>query len=859
VKPTRLSRLVLLLVFLLSTIPSLSAQTADQAWLKYQMKGRVHSFFPIAVHALGHDALEQAAMAELNRNLGLLAGKDASTMTVRVKESFSGQTILGTVEEIQKSFPNVPLPKNLGPEDYWIWGNNEHREQQLVVIAGGTSKGVLYGAFELLRRPAVAPNQALPKEGLRGSPAMPIRWTDEWDNIDGSIERGYGGRSIFFDAGRVRADLAPVTEYARLLASIGINGCNLNNVNNASVFFTPEMLKEVARIADAMRPYGVRVSLSADIASPQKLGGLSSFDPLDSAVMQWWNDKVNEIYSLIPDFAGFTVKADSEGQPGPASYGRSPADAANTLAAALAPHGGVVLYRAFVYNHHLDWTDPKADRARAAYDIFHPLDGKFAANVIIQTKEGPIDFQAREPVSPLFGGIPNTSQAMELQITQEYLGQRRHLVYIAPMWKEVLDFDMRANGASTPLKKIIGGETFHRPLEGIPGSPWTGPRPWGGGMIGVACVGQKGWLGSPLALANLYAFGRLAWNPDLKPEEIAAEWTRQTISTDPTVVRTVVSVLMQSWPAYESYTGPLGLQTLTDITGSHYGPNVEASERNGWGQWHKADRDGVGFDRTVATGTGYIGQYEPEVAKVYESTATTPDNLLLFFHHVPYTYKLHDGKTVIQYLYDSHYDGAAQAAQFVHEWASLEGRIDQKLFEDVREHLRYQAGHAIVWRDAITQYFLKLSGIPDAQGRAGNYPNRLEAEDARLTGYKIIDVNPWEDASHGKAVSCEGQQSCGSDWVYKGRSGQFNIAVQFFDLQGGSARFTLSVNGRPADEWTAEDHLPSQHPHGDNSTRHIAHNVALKTGDVLRVEGTPDAADPAALDYIEILPATPAP
>lgn len=378
-------------------------------------------------------------------------------------------------------------------------------------------------------------------------------------------------------------------------------------------------------------------------------------------------------------------------------------------------------------------------------------------------------------------------------------------------------------------------------------------------MIGVACVGQKGWLGSPLALANLYAFGRLAWNPDLKPEDIAAEWARQTISTDPTVVRTVVSMLMQSWPAYEGYTGPLGLQTLTDITGSHYGPNVEASERNGWGQWHKADRDGVGFDRTVATGTGYVGQYQPEVAKIYEPAAATPDNLLLFFHHVPYTYKLHDGKTVIQYLYDSHYDGAAQAAQFVRDWATLEGRIDQKLFEDVRERLHYQEGHAIVWRDAVTQYFLKVSGIPDAQGRAGKYPNRLEAEDARLTGYKIINVNPWEDASYGKAVSCESQQSCGADWTYKGRSGQFNIAVQFFDLQGGSAKFTLSVNGRQADEWTAADHLPSQHPHGDNSTRHIAQDIALKSGDVLHVEGTPDAADPAALDYIEILPATPAP
>ena len=568
---------------------------------------------------------------------------------------------------------------------------------------------------------------------------MPIRWVDEWDNADGSIERGYAGRSIFFDNGRVRDDLAPVAEYARLLASIGINGCNLNNVNNAAVFLTPQMLEGISRIAETMRPYGVRVALSVDIASPQKIGGLNTYDPLDPAVKNWWATKANEIYDVIPDFAGFTVKADSEGQPGPASFGRTPADAANSLASALAPHSGVVLYRAFVYNHHADWRDPKADRARAAYDIFHPLDGKFAPNVIVQTKEGPIDFQVREPVSPLFGGLTQTNQAMEFQITQEYTGQQRHLVYLAPMWKQVLDFDMRVGGASTPVKQIIAGKSFHRPL---------------GGIVGVAGIGQQAWLGSPLALANLYAFGRLAWNPDLTAEQIAGEWTRLTISTDPTVVRTVTRMLMQSWPAYESYTGPLGLQTLTDITGSHYGPNIESSENNGWGQWHRADHDGVGMDRTVATGTGFVGQYSPDVAKVYESAATTPDDLLLFFHHVPYTYKLRDGKTVIQYLYDSHYQGAAQAAHFVDDWKTLKERINPELYADMLPRLQYQAGHAIVWRDAITQYFLKLSGIPDDRDRAGHYPGRLEAEDAHLTGYKVIDVNPWEDASRGKAVSC---------------------------------------------------------------------------------------------------------
>ncbi|MBS1803750.1 MAG: glucosiduronase [Acidobacteria bacterium] len=820
-----------------SALAPLTAQTADQAWLNYpKIDGR--TLFPRNIKALGTGAIEQSAMRELNRALGNLAGKSTHGLTPRALEAVSGETIIGTAEEFRKQRPEGRVPPDLGPGAFWFDRKDSNGMHRLLIV-GGDERGVLYGAFNLLRP---RDDRGFPLE-VHEAPAMPIRWVDEWDNIDGSIERGYAGRSIFFDAGHVRADLAPVTEYARLLASIGINGCNLNNVNNASAFFTPEMLKGIARIADAMRPYGVRVSLSADIASPQKLGGLPTFDPLDPAVKEWWSSKVAEIYSLIPDFGGFTVKADSEGQSGPSSYGRSPADAANMLAAALASHGGVVLYRAFVYNHHLDWTDPRADRARAAYDIFHPLDGKFAPNVIIQTKEGPIDFQAREPVSPLFGGLQHTSQAVELQITQEYLGQQRHLVYIAPMWKEVLDFDMKVGGSTTPVKQIISGRSFHQL----------------GGIIGVACVGQNGWLGSPLALANLYALGRLAWNPDLKPEDIAAEWTRQSISSDSAVVRTVVNMLMQSWPAYENYTGPLGLQTLTDITGSHYGPNVEASERNGWGQWHKADHDGVGFDRTVATGTGFVGQYSPEVAKTYESTATTPDNLLLFFHHVPYTHKLHDGRTVIQYIYDSHYDGAARAARFVEDWRSLKGKLNPALYADVLPRLEYQAGHAIVWRDAITQYFLKLSGIPDNQGRAGHYPNRFEAEDAHLTSYKVIDLTPWEDASRGKALTCDSQQTCSADFHYSGKAGTFNVAVQYFDLQGGVAKFSLLISGRKVDNWSAEDNLPSRLPNGDNSTRRIIHNVALKTGDNIRIEGTTEATDPAALDYVEILPPSLAP
>jgi alpha-glucuronidase len=811
-----------------------AAQTADQAWLDHPVwRDSQHTLF--LVHPLGESSVERTSAHELNYGILHLYGISSAEI-----DSFDNRIVIGTADEVHKEYPNAAVPAKLRPESFWI--NTTHpRHGTLIIVAGGGERGVLYGAFALLR--FIAENNSPPKKVIREAPAMAIRWTDEWDNANGTVERGYGGRSIFFEGGKVRDDLGAVGEYARLLASVGINGCNVNNVNGAAPFLTPEMIQGLKRIADAMRPWGVRLAISVDIASPQKIGGLKTFDPLDPAVQAWWAAKVDEIYAQIPDLAGFTVKADSEGQAGPASYGRSPADAANLLAHALAPHGGVVLYRAFVYNNHLDYNDLKADRARAAYDIFHPLDGKFAANVIVQIKYGPIDFQAREPVSPLFAGLEKTSTAMELQITQEYTGQQRHLVYLAPMWKEMLDFDLRAENRATPVKEIIAGKSFNRPL---------------GGMIGVSCVGREGWLGSPLAMANLYAFGRLAWDPNLSAEQIAQEWTRQTIGTDPQVVATVTKMLMQSWPAYEHYTGPLGTQTLTDITGSHYGPNIESSERNGWGQWHRDDAQGIGMDRSVATGTGFAGQYPLQVAKMYESPATTPDNLLLFFHHVPYTYKLHSGETVIQYFYDSHYQGAEEAARLVEEWATLENKIDPQLYHNVMGRLMYQAGHAIVWRDAIVQYFLKESGIPDAKGRAGHFPGRLEAEDAHLNGYKVITVTPWEDASGGKAVTCDASSApkgCSAEWTYAAKAGRFNIAAQYFDLQGGVAHFALDVNGKTIAAWAADAMLPSRRPDGDNSTRFTARDVELKPGDVLRVDGTPDASDPAALDYIEIEPA----
>jgi alpha-glucuronidase len=423
---------------------------------------------------------------------------------------------------------------------------------------------------------------------------------------------------------------------------------------------------------------------------------------------------VDEIYRRIPDFAGFVVKADSEGRLGPSTYGRTHADAANVIARALKPHGGVIFYRAFVYNHHLDWHDLKSDRAKAAYENFHPLDGAFDDNVIVQIKNGPIDFQVREPVSPLFAGLRRTNEAIELQITQEYTGQQRQLCFLVPMWKEALDFDMHidaniADVNTTPVKALVAGRILHRPV---------------GGFVGVTNVGMDAtWLGSPLAMANLYGFGRLAWDPNLTAEKIIDEWTRLTFGNDPLVVKAITTMQLNSWHIYESYTGPLGAGTLTNILGNHYDPSPESSEENGWGQWHRADHAGIGMDRTIATGTGFIGQYPPAVQQLYESLARSPDNLLLFFHHVPYTYVLRSGKTVVQHIYDSHYDGADRARDFISQWKSLEGHVDNERYRDILTRFEYQAAEAIVWRDAICDWIYKLSGIPDSKGRFPTRPS----------------------------------------------------------------------------------------------------------------------------------------
>jgi len=819
--------------------PPSRADSGEAAWLRYApldpQAARQYSALPAVVVKLGDSPVLDSAQAELLRGIRGMLGR-----TLREEKQLPQEPaiLLATLSSLKTVAPELGLNSNLRDDGFVLTTARIHGFDCLV-IAAHNDRGVLYGVFTLLSK--IARTKAISPLHETQQPAAPIRWADQWDNLDGRIERGYAGPSIFFESNNVRADLSRVSEYARLLASIGINGCAINNVNANPRVLEDDFLPQLARVADAFRPWGVQLSISVDVSSPKVLGGLDTFDPLDPRVAAWWQKKFDAIYQLIPDFAGVVVKADSEGRAGPANYGRTPADAANVIARALQPHHGIIFYRAFVYNHHLDWNDPKADRARAAYDIFHPLDGQFEDNVIVQIKHGPIDFQVREPVSPLFGGLKKTSAAIELQVTQEYTGQQRHLCFLVPMWKEVLDFDLHAAAAPTPVKDIVAGKAFHRPT---------------GGFVAVVNVGlDANWLAHPLAMANLYGYGRLAWDPDLSSQAIAEEWTRLTFGNNPLVVKTISRMLLDSWPIYERYTGPLGAGTLTDILGSHYGPGVASSEHNGWGQWHRADHGGIGMDRTAATGTGYTAQYPAPVAKRYESLPATPDDLLLFFHHVPYTYKLHSGKTVIQHIYDAHYEGTEQAAELVKQWESLQGRVDDERYQQTLERLEYQSGHAIVWRDAICNFFFSLSGIPDAQGRVGHYPGRMEAESMTLDGYVPLELTPPEDASGGKAVECPPPaQRCAATFPFTGTSGWYELDVQYFDQNNGVSKFRVLINDQPVDAWLADDHLPATKPNADSSTRRRISGLALRPGDRIRIEGTPDAAEHAALDYVELQP-----
>lgn len=565
--------------------------------------------------------------------------------------------------------------------------------RDVLLVAARRDVGVLYGTFHLLR----LLQRGMPLRGLdvRESPRVALRVLDHWDNLDRYVERGYAGSSLWDWQTLPQWRDPRYTDYARANASLGINGTVLNNVNASALSLSPAYLAKAAALADLFRPYGIRVYLSARFSAPIELGGLATADPLDPGVRRWWRDKVDEIHARIPDFGGFLVKANSEGQPGPQDYGRSHADGANLLADALAPYNGVVMWRAFVYSHEVP-----EDRAKQAYSEFVGLDGAFRPNVIVQVKNGPIDFQPREPFHPLFGAMPRTPLMMELQITKEYLGFATHLVYLGTLYEEVLQADTHARGEGSTVARVIDGSLEGHALTGI---------------AGVANIGvDRTWSGSHFDQANWYAFGRLAWNPQQSARAIAEDWAALTFSPDPQVTGPIVRMMMDSREAAVDYMTPLGLHHLM-ARGHHYGPGpwVDGGPRADWTSvyYHRADSQGIGFDRS-ASGSNAVGQYAPQVAEIYGDSARVPESLLLWFHHVPWDRRMRSGRTLWDELVGRYSRGVRQVRSMQDTWAALRDRIDPQRHRHVAAFLQIQHDEAQWWRDASVAYFQSLSGRP---------------------------------------------------------------------------------------------------------------------------------------------------
>ena len=544
-------------------------------------------------------------------------------------------------------------------------------------ITGG-STGVLYGAYRLILDRFCGETAA----AAESAPKYALRMIDCWDNPDGTIERGYAGRSLFFRDGKLAWDPLRIRELGRLLASAGLNVLCINNVN---VHFPAQLLLEddlpaLAALAEAFRPFGVRLMVSVDFSQPMR-SGIPTADPLDPAVREWWKKTAGRVWAAIPDLAGFLVKADSEGRPGPFTYGRNHADGANMLAEAIAPYGGTVVWRCFVYNCRQDWRDTKTDRPKAAWENYAFLDGEFASNVILQVKHGPFDFQVREPLSPLLLGMKKTKLAMELQLAQEYTGHQIDLYTMIPMWKELYE--------ELPADSIMS-------------------------LAAVSNLGDDAnYTGHPLAAVNLNTYGLLAWDPGTDPEAAVARWCRLTYGFAPVQEKTLTSLLLSSRRIYEKYTAPLGIGWLVNPH-DHYGPNPSGYEYDLWGTYHKADRNAVGIDRTEA-GTGYLAQYPEEIAKKYRDPDTCPDLYLLFYHRLPYTFRMRDGRTLIQRIYDDHFEG-------LEETRAMAGALTGLPFPEpdagvIRERMEKQLYNAREWCDIINTFFHRLSGIPDERGR----------------------------------------------------------------------------------------------------------------------------------------------
>lgn len=585
-----------------------------------------------------------------------------------------------------------------------------HRGTGALTISANGGPGVLYGAFALLRR--LQMRQPIDLLEVQSTPRIQRRVLDHWDSLDEYVERGYAGSSLW-DWFTLPDYIDPrYRDYARADASVGINGVVLTNVNADPLVLTAPYLVKVAALADAFRTYGIRIYLPVRFSSPVEIGGLRTADPSDPSVIGWWRAKADEIYRIIPDFGGFLVKANSEGQPGPQDYGRTHADGANLLADALAPHGGIVMWRAFVYD-----ANDTDDRVKQAYKEFKPLDGKFRDNVLLQIKNGPLDFQPREPFHPLFGAMPHTQLALELQITQEYLGASVYLVYLAPLYKECLDSDTYRPGAGSTVARIVDGSLDNHHLTAI---------------AGVANVGaDRDWTGNPMAASNWYAFGRLAWDPALGSDMIAEEWTRQTFSNDPKILGTITSILMRSREAAVEGTMPLGLHHIM-ARDHHYGPGPWVTGgRPDWTApyYHHADSLGLGFDRTPE-GSDALSQYAPELAKRWGGLESCPDNLILWFHHVPWDYRMRSGRTLWDELCLDYQLGVDEVRSMQRQWDSLEGAVDDERFLHVKSLLAIQEREARVWRDGCILYFQQFSKRP--------VPKGVEAPEHPLDYYESV-------------------------------------------------------------------------------------------------------------------------
>jgi alpha-glucuronidase len=682
---------------------SAHAEDGYDLWLRYRpveapWAARYRSF---ATEVVADPGAQFAAQELLRGMAGLLSVTPSEASRV----TRNGAIVLRT----PGSRANLGVPpadlKGLGNEGYLI-RSIEVNGHRATLIAANSNIGVLYGAFGFLR--LVQTRQRLQALNLRELPRIPHRILNHWDNLDGTIERGYAGASIW-DWQTLPGRLEPrYADYARACASIGINGAVLNNVNADALSLTPQYLEKAAALARVFRPFGVKVYLSARFTAPIEIGRLKSADPLDEAVRIWWRQKVEEIYRYIPDFGGFLVKANSEGQPGPQDYGRSHADGANMLAAVLAPHAGLVMWRAFVYAGHQD-----EDRTRQAYDEFVPLDGQFAANVLLQVKNGPLDFQPREPGHPLFGAMPKTPMLLELQITKEYLGFATHLVYLGPLYEEALRFDTHAKGSGSSIANSIHG------------------------MAGVSNIGAaRNWTGSQFDQANWYAFGRLAWNPEISSRAIAEEWVRMTFSNDARFVAPTVAMMMGSREAAVDYMTPLGLAHLM-AAGHHYGPGPwqGGGARADWTPpyYHRADADGIGADRG-AGGSNAVSQYSQPLAAQFDDPKLTPEKYLLWFHHLNWDYTLASGRTLWDELVMHYSRGVEYVRQMRRTWATLEPYVDSERYAETTAFLAIQEGEARWWRDACIAYFQSLSKRPLPDGYAPP-EHMLEEYEAISTPY----------------------------------------------------------------------------------------------------------------------------